>query len=277
MNPYRRMLDRMIQTYREAMRPGRASQGGVAGGQAVLTGTTQGNPRATAAGEAATTTPPKEVVHLGPHLRKIAIEVWRDPTARVLLGANLLTIVIALIEGWELGTVMWIYWAQSIIIGFFTVIQMLSLREFSTEGLEDGGQPTAPPTASKRQLAFFFALHYGIFHLAYMVFLICETQMPRDDALSALICVGAFLANHFYSFLRHRAESAGKRLNIGGIMILPYARVIPMHLTIVLGLPFGAGAIGTVFFLLLKTLADLLTHRYKHLVDSLVRRPESRA
>jgi len=274
MNPYRRMLDRMIQTYREAMRAGSAAQAGEAGAQTALSGATEGDPRATTGGDAAATTSPKEVVHLGPLLRKVAIEIWRDPTARALLGANLVTIFVALLEGWTLGSVMWIYLAQSIIIGLFTFFQILSLREYSLEGLENSDNPPAPLKASKGSLAVFFAIHYGIFHLAYLVFLISETEMPHEDAFSALTCVIAFLANHYYSFHQHRAESAGKRPNVGGIMILPYARVIPMHLTIVLGLPFGVGRIGTVFFLLLKTIADLFTHRYKHLADSFVRRPE---
>ena len=39
-----------------------------------------------------------------------------------LIFANLVTIVLAIIGNWDLATVLFIYWAQSIIIGIFTVV-----------------------------------------------------------------------------------------------------------------------------------------------------------
>jgi hypothetical protein len=50
--------------------------------------------------------------------------------------------------------------------------------------------------------------------------------------------------------------------NIGTLMFLPYARIIPMHLTIVLALPLGGGALW--FFVLLKTAADVIMHKVEH-------------
>ena len=40
-----------------------------------------------------------------------------DPSALSLILSNLATIVIALVQGWELAVLMRIYWAQSVIIG----------------------------------------------------------------------------------------------------------------------------------------------------------------
>ena len=49
------------------------------------------------------------------------------------------------------------------------------------------------------------------------------------------------------------------RPNIGGVMFLPYLRIVPMHLTIIVGI--GAGYTGgVVLFGALKTLADALMH-----------------
>lgn len=42
-----------------------------------------------------------------------------------LIAANLITIILAVLGNWDLATVMFIYWAQSIIIGFFTVMNIL--------------------------------------------------------------------------------------------------------------------------------------------------------
>ena len=47
--------------------------------------------------------------------------------------------------------------------------------------------------------------------------------------------------------------------------MFPYARIIPMHLTILLGSYFVGGAEGTlIIFLALKTLADVLMHMIEH-------------
>ncbi len=43
-----------------------------------------------------------------------------------LILANGITIALAVIENWDLATVMFIYLAQSIIIGFFTIVSMLT-------------------------------------------------------------------------------------------------------------------------------------------------------
>jgi len=45
-------------------------------------------------------------------------------------------------------------------------------------------------------------------------------------------------------------------------MFFPYARIIPMHLTIIFGMLLGKGAI--VLFLTLKTLADMIMHVLEH-------------
>ena len=44
-------------------------------------------------------------------------------------------------------------------------------------------------------------------------------------------------------------------------MFYPYARIIPMHLTIVFGFNFG-GAL--ILFLVLKTFADVIMHIVEH-------------
>jgi|GEM_PF-6349947 len=43
-----------------------------------------------------------------------------------LIAANIVTIALAIIGNWDLAMVMFIYWAQSIIIGLFTVLSLIS-------------------------------------------------------------------------------------------------------------------------------------------------------
>lgn len=47
-------------------------------------------------------------------------------------------------------------------------------------------------------------------------------------------------------------------------MFLPYARVIPMHLTIIFGFGFGSHSFALIIFLILKTVADWIMHEFEH-------------
>ena len=46
-------------------------------------------------------------------------------------------------------------------------------------------------------------------------------------------------------------------------MFTPYLRIIPMHLTIILGATLGGGA-GLIVFGILKTIADAIMHVIEH-------------
>ena len=189
-----------------------------------------------------------------------------DWSAFTLIASNLFTIVAAVIEKWNPGTVMWIYWGQSVIIGVFNVVRMWTLQNFTTDGLTMNDQPVPPTAASKRSVSLFFTVHYGFFHLVYAIFLASEGATARQDAVPILICTGAFLATHWFSYCYNRAEDAKRKLNLGTLMFLPYARIIPLHITIITGLMLSKSTAALVLFLSLKTVADLVMHSVEHRV-----------
>ncbi len=84
-----------------------------------------------------------------------------DPSALSLAFANLIVIALATIEGWNLATVLWVYWCQSIIIGFFSLMRMFSIRDYSTEGVLIGDKPVLPSPSTKAHLAVAFIAGYG--------------------------------------------------------------------------------------------------------------------
>ena len=189
-----------------------------------------------------------------------------EKSALFLVLSNIFTIVIALLSHWRLSDVMWIYWGQSVVIGFFNFIRILCLKEFSTEGFRINDRPVAPTKATQRQTATFFAFHYGFFHFIYCIFLFSErADISKPGVLGIVMCVIVFAVNHGFSFKYNLARDLARKPNIGTIMFFPYARIIPMHLTIILGSHFGQRTTGTlVLFLSLKTLADLIMHLVEH-------------
>jgi hypothetical protein len=189
-----------------------------------------------------------------------------DWSALTLIATNLLTIVVAVYQKWNPGTVMWIYWGQSVIIGVFSVVRMWTLQNFTTDGVTVNDRPVAPTTSNKHQLAIFFLLHYGFFHLIYAVFLSEMANVDSQEVIPIAICILAFLANHLFSYSYNKAEDAKRQLNLGKLMAFPYARIIPLHITIITGLMLSKSMWALVLFLSLKTVADLIMHAVEHRV-----------
>ncbi len=228
---------------------------------------------------------------MGTKLARLGI-VPIDSSGAMLLASNLLTIALAVVLSWQLMTILWGYWLQSVIIGLFTFLKLIML------GIGNIRKATIASLGSIF-LGFFFAFHYGFFHLAYAVFLAVfsfgMTAFGGVDIFAVLIMGIIFFANHAFSFYKNFLKKGpselevplrdialwgqGKEAKIQYSLAIgkfafnafgePYARIFPMHLTIIFAgiAVFALGAAPTfviVFFLLLKTLADLGAHRYKH-------------
>ena len=187
-----------------------------------------------------------------------------------LLLVNVLVIAAGIKQGWSAQELMWIYWSQSVIIGFFNFIRIMSLKDFSTEGVKINGMTPDSGTGTKIYTAFFFAFHYGFFHLIYALFLATFSLGAGISFKWIFISASFFFMNHLYSFLENFEKDRTKQ-NIGRVMFFPYIRIIPMHMMLVFGGFFGLyGSLGApnalplVIFLLMKTAADLAMHAIEH-------------
>lgn len=94
-----------------------------------------------------------------------------DSSLLSLFFSNILVIILAIVQKWDISTVLWVYWMQSVVIGFFQFLRILSLKKFSTENFSINNQPASPTTQTKTFTAFFFTFHYGFFHFIYAIFL----------------------------------------------------------------------------------------------------------
>lgn len=188
------------------------------------------------------------------------------PDTPLLLLSNLTVIVLALVQGWDIVPLIWIYWCQNNIIGFFNWLRMRKLKNFSAGGLKVDGKSVEATAKTKTNASWFFLLHYGLFQLFYFAFLLSITGfIPEEVRLSATVGVVIFIFNHFFSYRCNLEKDLNSVPNIGSMMFFPYARIIPMHLVIFIGLWAGRGSKMELFlFLLLKTAADLLMHITQH-------------
>lgn len=206
-------------------------------------------------------------------------ELWQQidftnlPTIS-LVFSNLVVIFFAIIDDLSALDILWVYWLQSVIIGIFNFIKIITLKDFSTEGFSRGNKQVPPTKSVKISTAIFFLFHYGFFHLGYAIFLFAfpfsgatQTNELRSNYFwfSAVL----FFISYLIDFIKSQKDSAEELPNIGKLMFAPYARIIPMHLTIIFGgfvamagSAFSANTnlIVIILFTSIKTAVDLLTH-----------------
>lgn len=193
----------------------------------------------------------------------------RDFSVIALLVSNVIVIIMAIVAKWQTDAFLWAYWFQSIIIGFFHFLRILYLQNFSTENFTVNNQPQSPTAAIKTFTAFFFAFHFGLFHFVYAMLLgaFFTTDfrfVTASFGLSAFI----FFINHLFSFLYNRKNDEKNKPNLGKLLFAPYSRILPIHLTILIGALFNQRFI-LILFLLIKTGVDIVLHTFKHRPSSL--------
>ncbi|MEI6296692.1 MAG: DUF6498-containing protein [bacterium] len=194
-----------------------------------------------------------------------------DRSLWLLLLSNFQTIFFAIKDGWNPVTIMWVYWFQSVIIGIFSFIKLLQLKETGGTKNQEDNLSRILDRGLGFFMAFFFLFHYGFFHFVYAMFLssgiftneVGTISMPAEFnyiLLSAFI----FLINHLFSYFYNRKKDVEKQ-SLETLMTFPYLRIIPMHFTIIFGSILG-GALP--IFLILKTLADGVMHIKEHASDT---------
>lgn len=199
----------------------------------------------------------------------------RDRATWSLLGSNLLTLALALWQRWPLGLLLWPYWGQSVVIGWYARKRILAApayRRGAKPFFVDGSE-VRPDEWSQERLAGVFTLHFGLFHLIYLVFLPLlgaawsETAITGREWLSAMALVVPFALTHAQSHRENVAADVASVPTVTQLMVLPYLRVVPMHLTLIFGVALvaaDAAPWAVALFIALKSVLDLVLHRYEH-------------
>jgi hypothetical protein len=196
-------------------------------------------------------------------------EDFRDTSVLGLIASNIVVMVWALIENWNLGFLILVYWAQSVIIGicwFYTIVTYKNAyRKYTADPFE---LPDKLDAFSRLGLGLSFLLHFGIFHFGYIAFLIPIVPFLKETyefpLLAFVIFAALFFINQLIWSIKFARKSEHKPANIVKLMGFPYARIVPIHLTIILG---GWASetrlsprLALLIFLTLKTVVDVFMH-----------------
>jgi hypothetical protein len=180
-----------------------------------------------------------------------------------LVAVNALPLVGVVFLGWQPIPLLLLYWTESAAIGFFNILKILKVGKTMGIGL-----------------AVFFTFHFGFFMFVHLSFLGSFSSMAGGDlggpfgGFDALaeqgwqfhLAAASFFVSHgvsyFVNFLGKR-EYEGK--TVAKQMQEPYARIVVMHVTIVLGgfaiVALRAGVITLAILVVLKTGLDFHLHK----------------
>jgi len=178
--------------------------------------------------------------------RKIKLsEAWRKidfskTSTWMIVFSNVIVIFFAIVDNLSAFEVLWIYWFQSVIIGVFNFIKIISLKEFTTTGFRRSGNELPPTKAAKYSTAIFFLIHYGFFHFVYAMFLggfSGNTGSSTSNSQSNYLFITSFIffISYLIEYIQFSRTQPEVIPNLGVLMFAPYFRIIPMHFTIIFG------------------------------------------
>jgi len=172
-----------------------------------------------------------------------------------LVVANLVPLVGVLYLGWDLFTLLLLYWVESAVVGFFNVLRMLKIS-----------------AKASHFYVPFFIFHFGIFMFVHLVFIFTFFSAGAELRLvigSLVTAVVALVISHSISYA---ANFVGRReytnRTVKQQLFAPYGRVVVMHLTVLVGgflalfvgVPIGA----LVVMVGVKIGLDVLAHLKQH-------------
>ena len=150
-------------------------------------------------------------------------------------------------------TLIWLYWSQSVLLGLFNFLDILTVRKPA---------PVTMGTSAIFNLrdpaAFFFLFHYGFFHIVYLVFLFTMKQSGPFQWDLFRNFFYAFLFGQIVNFIQHKIRQRKEETNLSTMFFIPYLRIIPMHLTILL--PNFIPVTNLGIFVVLKSVTDVLMY-----------------
>lgn len=192
-----------------------------------------------------------------------------------LIVANLLPLYGVLVYDWPILALIVLFWLENIVIGVLNVLRIL---------LANPGNPSL--WSAKLPLAAFFCVHYGFFAAGHGVFVfalfggapyraLVDGLWTVDAARQAIrefslwVPLAALAASHLFSFVwNYLVRGEYRHASPQALMMLPYGRVVVLHVTLIFGgilvQALGSPLWALLLLMVLKTGTDLRAHQHEH-------------
>ena len=169
-----------------------------------------------------------------------------------IIAGNLAVLVGVWLFDWSAAEIIFGFWVESLIIGIFTVIKMVTarggFRKKKEVAMTINGKHVEP---TRKNTVLFFIFHFGMFMTFHLFFLmvIFENNFVLSDAYGAIgLMGGSLLISHLCSYWYNwHQKDERNSTHYGDLFFMPYMRVVPMHKALI----FGYGLVGSMAILLL--------------------------
>lgn len=234
-------------------------------------------------------------------------------SAWALIAANSLPLFGVLFFSWDTFSIVFLYWLENVIIGCVNVLKMITCRpdpnaidwsQFNTndqfqselEKLKKNGtleKALMVNHASKLFMVPFFMVHYGLFCFVHGAFIFVifgreaggfgpfggfDNLMDVFSREHLWLAALALAASHLWSFfVNYLGHGEYRRTAVPLLMFQPYARIVVLHMAILLGAFFaftlGSNAVVLIVLIIGKTMLDLSLHLRERLRNTKHREP----
>ncbi len=188
---------------------------------------------------------------------------WRkillDPTFWVLPIINIWLLYCYEQDPKIFATLIWLYWSQSMLYGFFTYLYLKTAKRRYQSGFKYNEENKITEEASVGAETWFASRLFIAFHIIYVVFLagFIEKTGPFDwDLYWKFLAV--FLVFQLVSFIQHKIQNRDQPVDVARLAYLPFLRVIPIHLCIII--PAFLSISNLTVFLIIKTITDQILY-----------------
>jgi hypothetical protein len=175
--------------------------------------------------------------------------------ALFLIAANLIPISGIFLAGWDLFSVLFYYWLESLVVGIYNIPKMLMAHK--------------NPTKHKLSGIIFFVIHYSGFMAGHGFFLYALFSPIKLLLSTVILGIGSLIISHGISFvINFIGRQEYQKVSVSEQMMAPYKRILVMHLTIIvcgflLNL-ISRNEITLMILVVLKIVIDLTLHLREH-------------
>lgn len=190
------------------------------------------------------------------------------PNERNLIFANIfIPLLGTLLFNWSLSSILIYYWFENVVIGIFNVVRIYKATG-TVSTAKFNGKPYSPERNSKRSIAGWFILHYGLFTFIHGTLISIIFGQPDMSTLSFVLSFSLLIISHWYTYRTEFVNTLEyTRVSPADLFIYPYPRIFILHLVIIFGavpvLLLGAPLVALCILIFLKTYVDLRIRRFK--------------
>ena len=213
-----------------------------------------------------------------PNVTPLSADARPLVSTAALVVFNLIPLWGVLFHGWDVFTVLLLFWFENFIVGAFNIARMAIARG-------NGGGANGP--LAKLFIIPFFIVHYGMFLSVHGLFIFtlfggrgpfappashvtgADGQplalLPNTSGIEIALAFLGLCLSHGVSFAaNYIGRGEYRTATARELMMQPYGRIVVLHLTIVLGafgvVVFGAPEAAVALLVLLKIALDLRAH-----------------